>query len=60
MLCRVIELERRADHTYGDELVETTKLALRSEAAYHQLGDDSPANGDRDSLACLGTSDVPA
>ena len=51
--CRVTGLERRANHSGGDELVETARPTLRLSARRNKLGDDSAVSSNGNTLSGL-------
>src|SRR5688572_3523586 len=53
ILGRIACLERWANHTGGDELVETVSLVLRCRARRNELRDYATMCGDRDALSRL-------
>jgi hypothetical protein len=59
-LCRVAGLDRRANHSRGDELVEAARSTLRLCARRNELGDHSAVRRNGDTLSRLNSPYVAA
>src|SRR5581483_9648591 len=58
--CGITRLEWRANDTGCDEFVELSRRLCRLRAWRHEFGDDSAMSRDRNTLAALNASDIPA